>query len=105
MKYPIVLDDLSSGTRNAVPATVPLILADVGDLETCRRTIREYRHSRHFSLCSKNSRFRIGSDPLGYYLNNTVKTHALLEAAVRENVKYFVFSSTAAVYGNPTCHL
>ena len=40
-------------------------------------------------------------DPLSYYLNNTVKTRALLEAAVRENLKYFVFSSTAAVYGNP----
>jgi hypothetical protein len=39
---------------------------------------------------------------LNYYLNNTVKTHALLQAAVRGNVKYFVFSSSAAVYGNPS---
>jgi UDP-glucose 4-epimerase len=41
------------------------------------------------------------ADPLNYYLSNTVKTHALLQAAVRGNVKHFVFSSSAAVYGNP----
>src|SRR6202035_2434440 len=42
------------------------------------------------------------TDPLGYYLNNTVKTRALLEAAVEGKVKHFVFSSTAAIYGNPS---
>ena len=41
------------------------------------------------------------ADPLGYYLSNTVKTRALLEAAVKARVRHFVFSSTAAVYGNP----
>jgi UDP-glucose 4-epimerase len=41
------------------------------------------------------------ADPLSYYLNNAVKTQALLQAAVRANVKHFVVSSTAAVYGNP----
>jgi UDP-glucose 4-epimerase len=41
------------------------------------------------------------ADPLGYYFNNAVKTHALLQAAVAANVGSFVFSSSAAVYGNP----
>jgi UDP-glucose 4-epimerase len=41
------------------------------------------------------------SDPLGYYLNNTVKSRALMAAAVKGGVKNFIFSSTAAVYGNP----
>ncbi len=40
-------------------------------------------------------------DPLGYYRNNTVKTRALIESAVKGGVKHFIFSSTAAVYGNP----
>ena len=40
-------------------------------------------------------------DPLGYYRNNTVNTRALIEAAVKGGVKHFIFSSTAAVYGNP----
>ncbi len=40
-------------------------------------------------------------DPLGYYLAYTVKTDALIEAAVRSGVKHVIFSSTAAVYGEP----
>jgi UDP-glucose 4-epimerase len=40
-------------------------------------------------------------DPLGYYLNNAVKSRTLIEAAVKGAVRHFIFSSTAAVYGNP----
>ena len=40
-------------------------------------------------------------DPLGYYRNNTVNTRALIECAVKAGVRNFIFSSTAAVYGNP----
>jgi UDP-glucose 4-epimerase len=40
-------------------------------------------------------------DPLGYYRNNTVNSHALIESAVKGRVSHFIFSSTAAVYGNP----
>src|SRR5262249_40473285 len=40
-------------------------------------------------------------DPLGYYRNNTVNSRALIESAVKEGVRHFIFSSTAAVYGNP----
>src|SRR6266568_7131696 len=40
-------------------------------------------------------------DPLGYYRNNTVNSHALIESAVKGRVRHFIFSSTAAVYGNP----
>ena len=39
------------------------------------------------------------ADPLGYYLNNTAKARNLIEAAVKAGVKHFIFSSTAAVYG------
>ena len=41
-------------------------------------------------------------DPLGYYRNNTVNSRALIEAAVQHGVRHFIFSSTAAVYGNPS---
>ena len=40
-------------------------------------------------------------DPLGYYRNNTMNSRELIEAAVKNGVKHFIFSSTAAVYGNP----
>ena len=42
------------------------------------------------------------ADPLGYYQNNTVKSRALIESAVRSSVPHFIFSSTAAVYGTPS---
>ena len=41
------------------------------------------------------------ADPLGYYRNNTANSRTLIEAAVNAGVKHFIFSSTAAVYGNP----
>jgi UDP-glucose 4-epimerase len=41
------------------------------------------------------------ADPLSYYLNNTVKSRALIDSAVRAGVRNFIFSSTAAVYGTP----
>jgi UDP-glucose 4-epimerase len=41
------------------------------------------------------------ADPLGYYNNNTCKSRSLIEVAVATGVKHFIFSSTAAVYGNP----
>jgi UDP-glucose 4-epimerase len=40
-------------------------------------------------------------DPLGYYRNNTVNSRGLIETAVKEGVRHFIFSSTAAAYGNP----
>ena len=45
--------------------------------------------------------FPTRSDPLAYYRNNTVNTRALIECAVSNRVRHFIFSSTAAVYGNP----
>ena len=44
----------------------------------------------------------LGRDPLSYYRNNTVNSRALIECAVNGGVRQFIFSSTAAVYGNPT---
>ena len=59
--------------------------------------------SRPSSISPRRSWCRIRSrDPLGYYRNNTMNTCTLLEAAVKAGVKQFIFSSTAAVYGNPT---
>jgi UDP-glucose 4-epimerase len=98
---PVVLDDLSTGNRAAVPSEVPLVVDDVGDIAVVRRVIEKYKIDSILHFAAKIIVPESIADPLGYYLNNTVKTRALLEAAVRGNVKYFVFSSTAAIYGNP----
>jgi UDP-glucose 4-epimerase len=96
-----VLDDLSSGVRAAVPTGVSFLAGDVGDIEVVSKAIRDHKVDTIFHFAAKIVVAESIVDPLVYYLNNTVKTRALLEAAVQENVRYFVFSSTAAVYGNP----
>jgi UDP-glucose 4-epimerase len=98
---PVVLDDLSNGNRAAVPSGVPLVVGDVGDMQTVRRVVGEYQIDAILHFAAKIVVPESVADPLSYYLSNTVKTRALLEASVRGNVRYFVFSSTAAVYGSP----
>jgi UDP-glucose 4-epimerase len=101
-EIPIVLDDLSTGNRTAVPSGVPFFAGDVGDTELVLRLVQNHRIDAILHFAAKIVVPESVADPLNYYLNNTVKTHALLQAAVRGNVKHFVFSSTAAVYGNPS---
>jgi UDP-glucose 4-epimerase len=101
-EIPIVLDDLSTGNRAAVPSGVPFFAADVGDSELILRLIRDYRIDAILHFAAKIVVPESVADPLDYYLSNTVKTHTLLQAAVRGNVKHLVFSSSAAVYGNPS---
>jgi UDP-glucose 4-epimerase len=97
----VVVDDLSTGFRSALPATVPLFVGDVGDQHLVGSVIAEHNVDAiiHFagSIVVPDSL----RDPLGYYRNNTVNTRALIECAVSGGVKHFIFSSTAAVYGNP----
>ena len=95
----VVLDDLSTGLARAVPGQAEFIEGDVGDQDLVRRIIKErgIQAIVHFagSVVVPDS----VADPLGYYLNNTVKSRALIEVAVKCGVRHFIFSSTAAVYG------
>jgi UDP-glucose 4-epimerase len=101
-EVPVVLDDLSTGRREDVPSNVPFISGDVGDIELVSRLIREYRVDAILHFAAKIVVSDSVADPLNYYMCNTVKTHALLQAAAREGVQHFVFSSSAAIYGNPS---
>jgi UDP-glucose 4-epimerase len=98
---PVVLDDLSTGTREAVPAGVPFYVGDVGDAKLVSRLIQEHDINAILHFAAKIVVPDSVTDPLGYYMANTFKTHALLQATIRAGVKHFIFSSTAAVYGNP----
>ena len=97
----IVLDNLSTGHDWAVPPGVPLVIGNSGDQELVGRLLRDEAVDAiiHFaaSIVVPDS----VRDPLGYYRNNTVNTRALIECAVQAGVRNFIFSSTAAVYGNP----
>ena len=97
----VVIDDLSTGFSAFVPGGVPLVVGDAGDEHLVESVIAEHRVESiiHFagSVVVPDSM----RDPLGYYRNNTMTTRSLLNAAVRSGVSRFIFSSTAAVYGNP----
>lgn len=99
----VVLDNLSTGFRWAVKPPAKLIVGDSGDAALVDGIIKEYRIDAIAHFAAKIVVLESVADPLLYYLNNTAKTQSLLDCAIRGNVKYFVFSSTAAVYGE-TAH-
>ncbi len=97
----VVFDNLSTGSAASVPRGVELIVGDLADTEAVREVFsrREIRAVMHFaaSIVAPESVER----PLQYYGNNTRNTLNLLTSCVDFGVPYFIFSSTAAVYGLP----
>src|SRR3954447_15868785 len=95
----VVLDNLSTGFDWALPPEAKLVVGDMGDQELALATIREHRVEAIAHFAAKVVVPDSVADPLGYYLNNTVKSRSLIESAVKGGVESFIFSSTAAVYG------
>jgi UDP-glucose 4-epimerase len=97
----VVVDNLSTGFRWAIPGDVPLVVGDTGDAALMASLMAQHGVDAiiHFAawIVVPDS----VKDPLGYYRNNTANSRALIEAAVGAGVRRFIFSSTAAVYGNP----
>jgi UDP-glucose 4-epimerase len=97
----VVLDDLSTGFPWAVPEKAVFVEGDVADGPLVERILNEHHVEAIVHFAAKIVVPDSVADPLGYYLANTMKTRNLIEATVRAGVGQFVFSSTAAVYGNP----
>jgi len=95
----VVFDDLSTGFPWLVPQGVTLVEGDIGDKALLSRVIADHQIDAMAHFAAKIVVPDSMSDPLGYYLNNTSKARTLIEAAVEGGVKNFIFSSTAAVYG------
>ena len=95
----VVVDNLVTGFAWAVDPRASFVEADVADQSVMRRVMRDHdvRAILHFagSVIVPES----VSDPLKYYLNNTAASRSLIESAVLEGVRHFIFSSTAATYG------
>ena len=97
----IVLDDLSTGRRDAVPADVPLVVGDVGDRGLLAQLFKRQRIRAVLHLAGSVEVMESTRQPLAYYRNNTLNSQCLIEACVAAGTDALVFSSTAAVYGNP----
>jgi UDP-glucose 4-epimerase len=98
---PLVLDNLSTGFRSAVPAGVPFFEGDGGDAAFLDAILDRHPVEAIIHFAASIVVPESVSHPLAYYMNNTVNTRSLIDGAVRHNIPHFVFSSTAAVYGEP----
>ena len=96
----VIFDNLSYGHRDFVKWGT-FEKGDLGNIEDIRSVFRKYpieavMHFAAFTYVGESV-----EDPQKYYLNNVKNTLNLLQVMLEENVKYFVFSSTCATYGNP----
>jgi len=95
----VVVDNLSTGFAWAVPDAAKLVIGDFGDSDLVASLIKEHEIEAIAHFAAKIVVPDSVTDPLGYYLNNASKARNLIECAVKGGVKNFIFSSTAAVYG------
>jgi UDP-glucose 4-epimerase len=96
-----VLDDLSTGHRDAVPDGIPFLQASTADSAAVEKLLKDHSVQAVIHFAASSLVGESMSDPLKYYANNVGGTLGLLQAMRRAGVGRIVFSSTAAVYGEP----
>lgn len=96
-----VLDNLVTGFRWAVPEGVPFYEGDVGDESLLAQIFSKHQTQAVMHFAGSVVVPESVTDPLKYYHNNTAKSRSLIAACVKAGVRHFIFSSTAAVYGEP----
>ncbi|WP_435213901.1 UDP-glucose 4-epimerase GalE [Streptomyces sp. bgisy034] len=97
----VVYDDLSTGIADRVPDSVPLVVGSTLDRERVARAIAAHRITGVVHLAAKKQVGESVDLPLLYYRENVEGLRVLLEAVTAADVRSFVFSSSAAVYGMP----
>jgi UDP-glucose 4-epimerase len=97
----VVLDNLSTGFVAALPKPMQPIVGDAGDQALVSSLIARHKIESIIHFAGSIIVPESVADPLKYYRNNTANSRNLIEAAVKGGVKHFIFSSTAAVYGDP----
>jgi UDP-glucose 4-epimerase len=97
----VVLDNLSHGHRQAVPRDAELVVGELADRAGLDRVMREHSPDAVLHLAALIEAGESMKAPEVFFRNNTANALTLLEAMLAAGVKRFVFSSTAALYGNP----
>lgn len=101
----VVLDDLSTGIEERLPAGITLVQGSVSDREVVDRVLAEHAVSGVVHLAAKKQVGESVEKPLLYYRENVAGLAVLLEAVVAAGVRRFLLSSSAAVYGVPDVDL
>jgi len=94
----VVLDDLSTGFKAAVPNAI-LVIGDMGDGKILKQVLGDHQVDSVIHLAASTVVPESIQNPTAYYNNNTDKTLSLIQSCLACNVQHFIFSSTAAVYG------
>src|SRR5262245_5736093 len=97
----LVLDNLSTRVAHALPHPMLPLVGDVGDQALVASLIKAHDVDAIIHFAGSTIVPESVRDPLSYYRNNAINSCALIEAAVKGGVRHFIFSSTAAVYGDP----
>lgn len=97
----VVIDDLSTGFSAYLPEGVPLFIGDAGDENLLEGVIAQHNIESIIHFAGSVVVPESMRDPLGYYRNNFTTARNLLNVAVKRGISRFIFSSTAAVYGDP----
>jgi UDP-glucose 4-epimerase len=97
----VVVDDLSTGHHEAVPTSARFYRADIGDKIAMRSILREHDIDAVFHFAAKALIPESVTDPAVFYKVNVTSALAMMDVLLETGVRRFVFSSTAAVYGDP----
>ncbi len=100
-----VIDNLSTGNIKHLPSNIELIKCNVGDEEKVYNIIKEKKISTVVHFAASVVVPESVKNPIKYYNNNTSETIKLIKSCVQAKIENFIFSSTAAVYGNPKNHI
>jgi UDP-glucose 4-epimerase len=97
----VVVDNLSRGHREAVPKRAELVIGDLADREKLTALFRSHDFEAVLHFAAFIEAGESMKSPEAFFRNNTANALGVLEAMIAAGVKRFVFSSTAALYGNP----
>jgi len=96
----VVIDNLSKGYKHLLPPQVKFYKGDAGDQAFVSKVLKKHKIDTVLHFAGSIVVPESVAEPLAYYKNNTVGSHSLISACVASGVKNFIFSSTAAIYGN-----
>src|SRR5258708_24489167 len=98
----VVIDDLSNGVADAVPRNTPLLVSNCGDRDVLAAAMSQHHITEIMHFAGSISSSESIAEPLRYYQNNFINTQTLVQTAIKYGIRRLVFSSTAAVYGQPS---
>ncbi len=97
----VVLDNLSTGVKEAIPEGVDLIIGDIADKDLVAKTIKDYNVDSVLHFAAYISVEESVQKPFEYYENNYIGSYNLIKTCSENGIKNFIFSSTCAVIGTP----